>query len=72
MAVRSHCEDEESKDTHCYESIQPVETRRKQKKQAGWVEEDDNENNYEVLAEVLVVGNNGPEENDESDYVNET
>ena len=73
MTVRNHCEDEKDKDKDVYECIQSVDTRRKQKKQAGRVKEEENENNYDVSAELLViVDDNGPQENDENDYVNVT
>ncbi|XP_044187672.1 deleted in malignant brain tumors 1 protein-like [Thunnus albacares] len=73
VTVRNHCEDEEDKDEGVCENIEPADTRRKQKEQAGRVEEEESENNYVEAEEAFVtVDGNRPEENDESDYVNVT
>ena len=73
VTVRNHCEDEEDKDEGVCENIEPADTRRKQKEQAGRVEEEESENNYVEAEEAFVtVDGNKPEENDESDYVNVT
>ncbi|XP_044187078.1 deleted in malignant brain tumors 1 protein-like [Thunnus albacares] len=66
VTVRTSCEDEEDKEEK--QDYVNTDTKRKQKEQAGRVEEEEGEYNYVEAAEVFVtVNDNGLEENDESD-----